>query len=80
MGSCLTPRPFNAQALKATMKGAWKLKNGFVFNELEHNLFLFQFVEEKDRVSLMQGGPWSFDKAILILRDLGIEQPCKMTL
>lgn len=43
VGKLLTTRPFNSQALKTTMKGAWKLRNGFLFNELGQNLFLFHF-------------------------------------
>lgn len=80
VGSLLTARPFNAQALKATMKGAWRLKNGFLFSELGHNLFLFQFVTEKDRESVEQGGPWSFDKSLLMLQDPKYDQPSQIVL
>lgn len=78
VGTLLTPWPFNAYALKATMKGAWKLKNGFVFSELRHSLFIFKFITEEDKAKVIKGGPWSFDKALLALKDPGLEQPSQI--
>lgn len=80
VGSLLTNRPFNAYALKAIMKGAWKLKNGFVFRELRTNLFLFQFVETKDKEKILEEGPWSFDRYVLVLKEPWVEQPSKITI
>lgn len=73
-GRVLATRSPNAQALKATMKGAWKLKNEFFFTEIKENLFSFQFADEGDKNKVLTGGPWSFDKALLVLREPGLEQ------
>lgn len=62
-----TSRPFNSYALKATMKGAWKLNNGFVFRELRQNLFLFQSGSEEDKEKVIKGSPWAFDRALFAL-------------
>lgn len=80
IGSLITSKPFNSHALKATMKGAWRLRKGFLFRELQQNLFIFQFASAEDVTKVMEEGPWSFDKALLVLKNPGIEQPSKIKL
>lgn len=76
--SLLSTRPFNAFALNSTMKGAWRVKKGFNFREISMNLFSFQFSDVSEKNRILNNGPWSFDKALLILREPSDEQPMKM--
>ncbi|KAL8167341.1 hypothetical protein V2J09_008840 [Rumex salicifolius] len=79
MGSLLTSRLFNSFALKATMKGAWRTHKGFIFREIQNNCFVFHFVDRGDKDRVLKGGPWLFNKSLLVLRELGDEHPSKMT-
>ena len=74
VGSLFTPRSFNAQALRNIMKSAWRTKRGFMFRELAGNKFTFQFADGTDKEKVMRGGPWCFDKSILILIEASGEQ------
>lgn len=78
IGSLITSRPFNSFALQSTMKGAWRVKKGFNFREISTNLFSFQFSNEVEKNRILNNGPWSFDRSLLVLREPGREQPTKM--
>ncbi|XP_058727213.1 uncharacterized protein LOC131598649 [Vicia villosa] len=67
---------FNARAFKATMISAWKLRNPVDIQDLSKNLFLFKFSSRRDLEFVLKNGPWSFDRALLVLnRVSGEEQP-----
>lgn len=51
----LTSRPFNIYALKAMMKVVRRVKKGYVFREIQNNLFLIQFADENDKIRVMKG-------------------------
>lgn len=61
------------------MKGAWRVKKGFNFREISSNLFSFQFSDVGEKERVFKSGPWSFDRALLVLREPGMIQPSKMT-
>ena len=49
-------------------------KKGFIFQEITSNLFSFQFSEAEEKDRILKNDPWSFDKALLVLRKPGLEQ------
>lgn len=78
IGSLKTNRPFNSYTLNSTMKGAWRVRKGYHFGEISANLFSFQFSDVQENERILKNGPWSFDRALLILKEPGLIQPSKM--
>lgn len=78
-GKVLSSRNPNAQALRATLKGAWRTKGDFLFKEISGKLFSFQFKEAADKEKVLNGGPWSFDKSLLVLHEPGLEQSATLS-
>ncbi|XP_058754368.1 uncharacterized protein LOC131627544 [Vicia villosa] len=75
-GKLWTDSSFNVRAFKSTMISAWKLKNQVETQDLGKNLFLFKFATKRDLDSVLKNGPWSFDRALLVLNRIsGEEQP-----
>jgi hypothetical protein len=74
-----TDLPFNIRAFKQTMIQAWRLKNQVEVEDLKKNLFLFRFATKRDAEKILNTGPWSFDRNLLILnRVTGEEQPADL--
>ncbi|XVE52836.1 hypothetical protein DITRI_Ditri02bG0156200 [Diplodiscus trichospermus] len=69
VGKLLTTRPFNKDAMMATMKSISKLHREVEIAFLEDNLFLFKFQGGKDKERVMEGAAWSFDKHMLIFHE-----------
>ncbi|KAK3219568.1 hypothetical protein Dsin_013538 [Dipteronia sinensis] len=47
----------------------WRTKNSVEIEVIDENMFSFTFKNEQDRFNVLQGGPWSFDKALLVLSE-----------
>ncbi|KAL2941305.1 Light-independent protochlorophyllide reductase subunit N [Bienertia sinuspersici] len=52
----MTNNPFGMEALKNTMKIAWRLGREVVVREIEHNLFIFQFFSPMDKANEVDHG------------------------
>ncbi|KAJ8423062.1 hypothetical protein Cgig2_019832 [Carnegiea gigantea] len=51
------------------------MKTGVVIEDLDKNLFSFQFFSPADKIHVLHEGPWAFDGNILPLKELtGLEQ------
>ncbi|KAK1383567.1 CCHC-type domain-containing protein [Heracleum sosnowskyi] len=70
VGKLLTSNPFSVEAMKNTMKVAWRVANGMVVREIENKLFIFQFFSMSDKVKVLEDGPWAFDGAPLLLKEV----------
>ncbi|XP_058783267.1 uncharacterized protein LOC131657939 [Vicia villosa] len=80
-GKLWTDSSFNIRAFKSTMVAAWKLRNPVEIQELSKNLFVFKFSTKRDLESVWKNGPWSFDRALLVLsRITGEEQPADLSM
>lgn len=66
----LTNRNVNAAAMKNTLASLWRPMKGVTFRDLMPNLVLFQFYHERDVERVIKGGPWTFDRQILLTRQL----------
>lgn len=54
---------------------------GINIKEIKSGLFLFQFYPKDDLVWVKNGGPWSFDNALLVLNNIALgEDPTKIQL
>lgn len=80
-GKLWTETSFNTRAFKQTIVDAWRLKKLVEVQELGKNLFLFLFSTKRDLDNVLNSGPWSFDRHILVLKRIsGTEQPSEMNL
>ncbi|XP_058726827.1 uncharacterized protein LOC131598223 [Vicia villosa] len=80
-GKLWTESNFNSRAFKSTMLNAWKLKHTVEVQDLNKNLFIFKFSSKRDMEYVLKTGPWSFDRALLVLKRIsGEEQPSDLDL
>lgn len=76
VGKIWTENPFNIRAFKSTMVLAWCVKNQVEAQELNKNLFLFKFASKREADPVLNNGPWSFDRNLVIFERIsGDEQP-----
>ena len=70
VGKLLTLNPFSVEAMKNTMKIAWRLGKGMVVREIENNMFMYQFFTMSDKLKVLEEGPWFFDGSPLLLQEV----------
>lgn len=70
VGKLLTDKPVKFQFFKDTMAATWRPGKGVCIKELGYNLFIFQFFHEIDVGRVMEDGPWSFERNLLLLHRL----------
>lgn len=81
VGRFLTEKNINTRAMKVKIADIWKPTMGINIKELESGIYLFQFFYKEDKSWVMNGGPWSFDNAMLLLHEIGLgEEPLKVAL
>ncbi|KAK4428982.1 hypothetical protein Salat_1198200 [Sesamum alatum] len=74
MVACLlTPRPFRYDVLKATLLSILRPVRGMELKLLQGNRFLLNFQHELDRDKALAGRPWIFDRNLMLLSQLGLE-------
>lgn len=75
VGRFLTEKSLNVRAMKSKIADVWRPARGISIKELEAGLFLFQFYHKEDLKWVMNGGPWSFDNAMLVISEIpkGVE-------
>lgn len=67
VGRFLTDRNIRVPIMKERMADVWRPLRGVTIYEIESALFLFRFYHAVDFQHVLKGGPWSFDKHMLIL-------------
>lgn len=72
IGRFLTDHPIRLQIMKDCMAGVWRPLGGITVREVETGLFSFQFYHQVDIQRVLKGGPWSFDKHLLILSTMQV--------
>lgn len=81
VGRFLSDRVINFQAMKNTMASLWRPGKGVHIRELSASLYLFQFFHEIDMKRVIDGGHWTFNNHLLLIKRLGLkEQPHAVTL
>lgn len=70
IGRFLTEKTINSRAMKSKIADVWKPAMGVNIKELETGIFLFQFFHKEDKAWVMNGGPWSFDNAMLLIEPI----------
>lgn len=69
VGKVLHTRGVNTEGLKTTMQRVWKTSREVKIESLGDNTFMFRFGLEADKRSIMVGGPWHFDRALIVLTE-----------
>lgn len=64
-----TTKPFSHGALLTQMRNAWAAAQGVTFNVKGPNLFLVQCHCLGDWRKIMDGGPWLFRRALVLLQE-----------
>lgn len=81
VGRFLTEKNINTRAMKTKIADVWKPTMGINIKELETGIYLFQFFHKEDKQWVINGGPWNFDNAMLLLEEIPIgEEPLKVPL
>lgn len=61
----------NVRAMKSKVADIWSPARGISIKDIKPGVFLFQFYHADDMDWVFNGGPWSFDDAMLVLSKIG---------
>ncbi|KAL9446099.1 hypothetical protein AB3S75_013884 [Citrus x aurantiifolia] len=67
MGKVLQNREVNLEGLRAAMSQVWRTVREVRIEELGENIFMFKFATEADKKRILTGGPWHFNRALMVL-------------
>lgn len=70
----LTSKPFNREALKATMSKLWRPSKSLRFHEMGSSVLMFDFEEKLDKERVIRGSPWLFDKKLFFMKEFEGQQ------
>ena len=70
LGKVLTKRPIRKTSFRGAIARLWKVEGGFTMRELENDVFLFLFNDEKERRRILDMEPWVFDKHLIVLKEV----------
>lgn len=77
----LTMCHYNKMVFKNMMRKTWRLVRGVKFHDLNSTLMLVEFEDHSDKEKVLREGPWSFDKHLVMLKEVnGWQQVHKITL
>ncbi|KAL0011377.1 hypothetical protein SO802_006485, partial [Lithocarpus litseifolius] len=65
----LTQRSINIEALRKTMRVAWKPNKSVRISDIEEDLFLVEFGDKKDKQKVLDMCPWNYEKNLVLLQD-----------
>ena len=69
IGNVLNTRGVNSEGLKMAMQKVWKTSREVQIESLRDNVLMFKFGSEADKRSIMVGGPWHFNRALMVLTE-----------
>ncbi|XP_042969051.1 uncharacterized protein LOC122301731 [Carya illinoinensis] len=69
IGKIVAPRPLNRISLHASFRAAWSFISKFHIEDLDVNLFLFTFQNDRDKSRILNQAPWNFKGHLLILKN-----------
>ena len=72
---CLVGKILHAQSvpcerLRVAMKQAWRSTKELKVEGLGDNIFIFKFASASEKKRILYGGPWHFDRSLMILAEL----------
>ncbi|KAL5740754.1 hypothetical protein ACOSQ2_029934 [Xanthoceras sorbifolium] len=69
IGKIVGNRDVNRDAFRVTISSIWRTTKGLEIEAMGNNLFVFRFNCMLDRKRVLEGGPWTFDKQLLVLKE-----------
>ncbi|KAL5741628.1 hypothetical protein ACOSP7_028360 [Xanthoceras sorbifolium] len=69
VGKILTTKLINREAFRAIIPKIWRTTQTFIMDNVKENVFVFQFQNQADKRRVLTGGPWSFDKCLIVLEE-----------
>lgn len=69
IGKVLHTRGVNIEGLKSVLQKVWRTSCEVKIEGLGDNVFMFKFGTEADKRSILMGGPWHFDRALIVLTE-----------
>jgi hypothetical protein len=69
IGKIWAGKRMNKEGFITVFKRIWRTEEEVIFKEIQPNVWMFEFKLEADKVKVMEGRPWSFDRFILALSD-----------
>jgi len=67
IGRFLTNKQVRTHMMKENMKDIWSVVKGLEIREIKMRVFLFQFSHKLDIQKVLRGGPWFFNKHMMVL-------------
>lgn len=61
-----TESPYNKEAMKQTMRKAWRSVGRVKSRDLNHSIMLVESIDIRDKNHVIREGPWSFDKNLVM--------------
>ena len=65
-GKVIANKVINREAFKTTISTIWQTKNEIAVEPMGINVFKFRFQNYWDRKRILEGGPWIFDKQLIV--------------
>jgi hypothetical protein len=75
IGKLWADRSVNQEAFKTVFSNIWRIVGSVKFKELKDNIWVFEFSDDRDKMRVLDGRPWSFDRQILVLNDFDGSKP-----
>ncbi|KAK3189668.1 hypothetical protein Dsin_029229 [Dipteronia sinensis] len=66
VGKVLTSKLVKKDIFIDVMNKVWRVSGGVDIEPIKGNVFAFYFSNEEDKMLVLRGGPWSFDRAIIV--------------
>ncbi|KAK6163627.1 hypothetical protein DH2020_000491 [Rehmannia glutinosa] len=67
----LGKRTVSWQAFQNVVSAMWSPVHGVIVKKLDNNRYLFVFKHPRDRKRALMEGPWTFDKFLIVLAEVG---------
>ncbi|XP_031260445.1 uncharacterized protein LOC116118597 [Pistacia vera] len=71
----ITEKNFSKEAFRSTMSQVWKLEGWIHFTDAGEKLFLLEFQNVTDLQKVLNGRPWSFDRALIAIQRVDSSTP-----
>ncbi|KAK4850456.1 hypothetical protein QYF36_006908 [Acer negundo] len=70
-GKLMSPDLINREAFRSLIARIWKIQEGVEIEVISNIIYAFHFQSMDDRRRVLMGGPWSFDEALIVLKEPG---------
>ncbi|KAH9785588.1 zinc knuckle protein [Citrus sinensis] len=69
VGKILLTRGVNLEGLRSAIRQVWRSIKEVKIESMGSNVFLFKFDTKEDKKQVLMGGPWYFDRALIVLTE-----------